>query len=38
VGRDVELSFLTKRPIISLPLSFDIEGSKGEAYIEFCVE
>ncbi len=38
VGRDVELHFITKLPIISLPFHFQMDGNQETVYVDFSLE
>jgi chemotaxis protein CheX len=38
VGHNVEINFITKVPVISLPFTFAIEGEEGHLYLEFSFE
>ena len=38
IGTDVELHFITKLPIVSLPFNFDINGEKETIFVDFSLE
>lgn len=38
VGQNVEINFITKVPVITLPFSFEAEGLKGSLFLDFSFE
>jgi chemotaxis protein CheX len=38
VGHNVEINFITKYPLISLPFSYDTDGQKGQVFLDFSFE
>ena len=38
VGQNVEINFITKVPVITLPFTFDAGGEKGQVFLDFSFE
>ena len=38
VGEKVEMAFITKVPVVDLPFTFQVNGTKGQFYLDFSFE
>ncbi|MGD0231398.1 MAG: chemotaxis protein CheX [Syntrophorhabdales bacterium] len=38
VGHNVEINFITKVPLISLPFTYEADGEKGQVFLDFSFE